>query len=139
MYQVADEDELEPVVEQKKVNVDDFAEYVVAHQVSQAASKTKKQCRERIEQTMIDQKQKVVTVGEDFFVRGEKVTRMALTLPFIKQGFLSFFRKCKNMQVTAEEADEFVKYLEAERDQHGVRKKATVKYSKKRPPEAYFY
>ena len=139
MYEVGDEDDVEPPAEQKKVNGVDFTDYVAAHQVSQAASRTKKQCRERIEQTMQGQNQKVVAVGEDFFVRGEKVTRIALTLPFIKQGFLSFFRKCKQMPVSEEAAEEFIKYLEQERDQHGVRKKTTVKYSKKRPPEAYFH
>lgn len=123
---------------QNAQQIEDLSKYVAAHNASQIATKTKKMCKERIEQEMQKQKQKVITVDDHFFVRDEKVSRVALTLPFVKQGFLSFLRKRKNTGVSDQDGDEFVKYLEEERERHAMAKKPVVKYCKKRPPETYF-
>ena len=119
--------------------IEDLSAYVAAHNASQVATKTKKLCKERIEQEMEKNKQKVITVEDHFFVRDEKVSRVALTLPFVKQGFLSFLRKQRNIQgVTDQDGEAFVAYLEEERKRHAMAKKPVVKYCKKRPPDTYF-
>lgn len=151
MYQLNDDEELDQEVieaariaapkheEQKNANnSENYVKFVEAHSAAQLATQTKKACRKRIEEDMEKQHQKVVALEDHFFVRDAKVARVSLTIPFIQRGFLSFFQK-RNFPVTDADAEAFGKYLEEKRSEHAVRQKSTVKYCKKRPPEAYFF
>lgn len=147
MYRADDDEDLdnhEPVVPEinqveNPPNIEEFTQYMQAHEVVQKATKTKRTCRDRIEQEMAAKRQNIINVGGNFFVREEKATRIGLTQPFIKQGFLSFLRKKCNMhQITDDYGDAFVKYLEEERVRFATVKKPHVKCTTKRPPQAFF-
>lgn len=147
MFAVDDEEDFAPRDGPVEVKIsiehphqrEDFTQYVQAHETAQQAMKLKRGCRERIEHEMAVKKQKVINVDGNFFVRDEKVTRVALTPAFVQKGFVSFLRTCRQMPgVTDGDGEDFIKYLEKKREEHATVKKPTVKYCKKRPPEAFF-
>lgn len=116
-----------------------FKQYVHLNQQSREMQAAKKRLLDEIDGTMnAEGKTLHCEDGTNFFVRlPPKPKKATLDIDFVVVGLIAFFAE-KGIDIGANDAQEFGRYLEKKRlVDNGAPKKRT-KLQTKRPPEAYF-